>query len=88
MACVGFMVEGTFACVLVGGGELFSFRWTELCEVMYFRVSVGCLSADGCACVPVLFIVWFKCPVLWSCILFGGARSWVQVEAFLGVFTD
>ena len=23
MACVGFMVEGTFACVLVGEGEFF-----------------------------------------------------------------
>ena len=55
---------------------------------MYFGVSVGCLSADGCACVPVLFVVWLKCSVLWSCMLLGGARSWVQVEAFMGVFTD
>ena len=43
--CVGFMLGGTCACVLVGRVVFFSLWWVGLCEVACFGVSVGSLSA-------------------------------------------
>ena len=57
VACVGFLVEGTGACVLVGGavscpsGGVF---W-GVCDLIMI---LGSLSANGWGCVLVLLVVW------------------------------
>ena len=53
VTCVGFMLGGTSACILVGESEFFSFWWARPCKVVYFVVSVGSLTADGWVCVPI-----------------------------------
>ena len=58
--CVGFLVEGTGACVLVDGAKSFVSGGTSsgmfwgVCNLMI----LSSLSANGWGCVPVLLIVW------------------------------
>ena len=73
--CVGFMLGGTCACILVGGGKFFSpLWWAVLCEALFFEVSVGSLSADDWVCVFILLVVWLRHPAL------GAASSWVMPD--------
>ena len=63
VGCVGFLVEGTSACVLVdeAGSFLFAGRITSdgvfwgVCEL---TMILGSLSASGWGCVPALLAVW------------------------------
>ena len=78
VGCVGFLVEGTGACVLVGGagsclsggqdatGGVF---W-GVCEL---SMTLGSLSANGWGCVPVLLVVWHGASSTGACWLLGGA---------------
>ena len=50
--------------------------WTALCG----RKTLGCLSADGWGCVPILLVVWHEMSST------GAAGSWV--EPGLGVEKD
>ena len=71
VSCVGFLMGGTGACVLVGRAESFPsdeqghVRWCVLgvCEL---SITLGNLCANGWVCVPVFFVVW--CP--------GGVQRW------------
>ena len=80
-ACVGFLVGGTGAYVLVGragsspsGGQC-HIRGCVLgvCEL---STTLGSLSADGWGCVPVLLVVWPETSSTGTCRLLGGAGSW------------
>ena len=63
VGCVGFLVEGTGACVLVdepgsclsGGQTVSGGVFWGICE--RFMI-LGSLSANGWGCVPVLLVVW------------------------------
>ena len=77
VSCVDFVLGGTSACFLVGGGEFFSsdrqrhVRWCVL----------GCLcslSAYDCICVPVLLVACVKHPAL------GAAGRWVVPDLGFG----
>ena len=80
MACVGFLVESTHACVLVGGtvscssggratsGSVF---WC-FCEL---SMILGSVSANGWRCVPVLLVVWHGASSTGACCRLGGAGS-------------
>ena len=72
MGCVGFLVEGTGACVLVdeagsclsGGQDCV--QWCVLgCLWPYY--DLGCLSANGWGCVPVLLVVWRRVSSTGGC---------------------
>ena len=62
VGCVGFLVEGTGVCVLVdeagfclsGGRTMSSGVFWGVCELLMI---LGCLSANGWGCVPVLLVV-------------------------------
>ena len=78
--CVGFLVEGIGACVLVGeagsclsGGRTMSggVFWV-VCE---FSMILGSLSANGCGCVPVLLFVWHWASSGGACWLLGVVGS-------------
>ena len=67
VACVGFLMEGTGACVLVGGfGSCLSGgRATSggvLWGVCERSMILGSLSANGWGCAPVLLVVWHVAP--------------------------
>ena len=54
--------------------------WTALdgmfwgfCEL---RKTLGCLSADGWGCVPILLVVWHEVARTGTCRQLTGARSW------------
>ena len=51
-------------------------------------MSVGSLSANDWVCIPVLLVVWVRHPALGDASRWGGAKSWIQVEVFVGVPTD
>ena len=78
--CVGFLVEGTGAWVLVGGtGSCLSggedcIRWCVLgvCELIMI---LGSLSANGWGCVPVLLVLWHRVPSTVACWSLSGAGS-------------
>ena len=80
VSCVGFLVEGTGACVLVDEAESFlsggqgHVRWCVLgvCELIMI---LGSLSANGCGCVPVLLVVWHGASSTGACWPLGGAGS-------------
>ena len=79
VSCVGFMVEGTGACVLVGGarsclsGGQDHVQWYvfSVCELMI----LGSLSANGWGCVPVLLVVWHGVPSTGACWSLSGGGS-------------
>ena len=62
LACVGFLVEGTGACVLLGGaasclsGGQAAFGGV-FCGVHELIMFLGSLSANGWGCAPVLLVV-------------------------------
>ena len=80
VACVGFLVEGTSACVLVGGsGSCLSASQGRIqycvLGVCEFRMIFGSLPSNGCGYVPVLLVVWHgvsSAGVRWP---LGGAGS-------------
>ena len=63
VACVGFLVEGTGACVLVGGAvscpsggrAVSSGVFWSVCEL---SMTLGSLSANGWGCVPASCLAW------------------------------
>ena len=69
--CVGFLVEGTGACVLVDevgsclscGQESSGVFWS-VCE---FIMILGSLSANGWGCLPVLIVVWHGVSSIGAC---------------------
>ena len=78
--CVGFLVEGTGACVLVdeAGSYLSGGRTTSdgvfwgACGLIMI---LGSLSANGCSCVPVLLVVWHRVSSTVACWSLSGAGS-------------
>ena len=80
VGCVGFLVEGTGACVLVdeAGSCLLVGRTTSSCVfwgVCDLIMILGSLSADGWLCVPVLLAVWHRVSSTVICWSLGGAGS-------------
>ena len=80
VGCVGFLVEGTGACVLGdGAGSCLSggqgcILWCVLgfCELIMI---LGSLSANACGCVPVLLVVWQGVSSTGACWSLSGAVS-------------
>ena len=78
VACVGFLVEGTGACVLVDGVALVLLlgRATSggvfwgVCEL---SMTLDSLSAYGWGSVPVLLVVWHRVSFSGACWPLGGA---------------
>ena len=80
LGCVGFLVEGTSACVLVdeagsclsrgrtASGGVF---WGVCCLIMI----LGSLSANGCGCVPVLLVVLHRVSSTVACWSLSGVGS-------------
>ena len=72
VGCVGFLVEGTGACVLVHeagscvSGELYHVQWCVLGFCDLIKV-LGSLSANGWGCVPVLLVVWHRVSSTVAC---------------------
>ena len=80
VCCVGFLVEGTSACVLVGGAGSCLFGGQGhiggvFCGVCELTVILGSLSANGWGCVPVLLFVWLGASSARAFWLLGGAGS-------------
>ena len=59
VVCVGFMLGGTCACLLVGEGEFFPPLLSRSVLVVCLGVSVGSLSP-----LDILLVVWVRCPLL------------------------
>ena len=81
MGCVGFLVEGTGACVLedeagscLSGGQTASsgVLWC-VCDLIF---NLGSLSANGLRCVPVLLVIWHRVSSTVACWSLSGAGSW------------
>ena len=78
VGCVGFLVEGTSACVLVylvflvvrsmSGGVFWG-----VCGLIMI---LGSLSANGWGCVPVLLVVWHRMSSTVACWSLSEAGSW------------
>ena len=78
VACVGFPVEGTGACVLVGeAGSCLSCVTSGgvFCGVCELSKILGSLSANGWCCVSVLLVDWHGASSTGACWQLGGARS-------------
>ena len=43
-----------------------------VCELIMI---LGCLSANGWGCVPVLLVAWYRVPITVACWLLSGAGS-------------
>ena len=80
VCCVGFLVEGSGASVLVdeagscpsGGQDRFCLCVWGFCELIMI---LGSLSANGCDCVPVLLVVWQRVSNTVACRSLSGAVS-------------
>ena len=77
---VGFLVEGTGACVLVDeAGSCLSGGRTASCGVFWgvcdLIMIFGSLSANGWGCVPVLLVVWHRTSSTIACWLLSAAGS-------------
>ena len=64
VGCVGFLVEGTSACVLedeagfcLSGKQ--GYMWWCVWGVCELSMILGSLSANGWGCVPFLLVVWY-----------------------------
>ena len=85
VGCVGSLVEGTGACVLVDeAGLVFLVGRTTsggvfggICDLIMI---LGSLSANGWGCVPVLLVVWLV--VEWNWVLVLRWRSPVELLPF------
>ena len=79
MRLVQWLVEGTGACVLVGGAE--SCLSGGQGHIMVFlgvrelSMILGSLSANGCSCVPVLLVIWHGASSTGVCWPLGRAGS-------------
>ena len=78
VGCVGFLVEGTSACLLVDEpGSCFSGGRTASGGVFWgvcgLIMILGCLSVNGWCCVPVLLVVWHRVSSTVDCWSLGGA---------------
>ena len=71
VACVGFLVDGTGSCVLVGRAASSGMFW-GVCDL---RMILGSLSANGWGCVPVLLVVWHGVSSNGACWPLDGAAS-------------
>ena len=71
VACVGFLVEGTGACVLVGGAASSGVFWV-VCEL---SMILSGISANGWGSVPVLLVDWHRVSSTGTCWPLGGAGS-------------
>ena len=76
VTCVGFLLGGTGACILVV--RAWSCPWRALpCQMVFFwcvtelSTSLGSLCANGWVCFPVLFVVWQWGIQHWSLQAFG-----------------
>ena len=79
VGCVGFLVEGTGVCVLVGLDLVFLVGMAAsggvfwgVCDLIMI---LGSLSANGWGCVPVLLVVWHGVSSTVACWPLGGAGS-------------
>ena len=80
VGCLGFLVEGTGASVLVdeagsclsGGQTASSGVFWGVCDLIMI---LGSLSANGWCCVPVLLIVWHRVSRTAACWSLSGAVS-------------
>ena len=78
LGCVGFLVEGTGACVLVdeagsclsGGVTLSCGVFWGVCELIMI---LGSLFANGWVYVPVLLVVWHRVSSTVACWSLSGA---------------
>ena len=78
VGCAGFLVEGTSACGLVdeagsclsGGQDCIRCCVWGVCDLIMI---LGCLSANGWGCVPVLLVVWHRVSSTVACRLLSGA---------------
>ena len=80
VGCVGFLVEGTSACVLVDeAGSCLSCGqvhiWWCVWGVCGLIMILGSLSANGWGCVPVLLVVWHSLSSTVACWSVSGAGS-------------
>ena len=80
VACVGFLVEGSVASVLLVGLYLVFLVGRATSDVVFWGVCelsmiLGSLSANGWGCVPVLLIVWHGLSSTGACWPLGGAGS-------------
>ena len=77
MGCVGFLVEGTSACVLVNeagcAGPRLVVCFVGVCDLIMISDS---LSANGWGCVPALQVVWHRVTSTVACWSLIGAGSW------------
>ena len=80
VACVGFLVGGTGACVLMSGarsrpsggqGCIVGVFWS-VCEL---SMTLGSFSANGWGCVTVLLVVWHGASNTVACLPLGAAES-------------
>ena len=75
--CVGFLVEGTSACVLehlvflVGRTTSGGVFW-GVCDLIMI---LGSLCANGWGCAPVLLVVWHSVSSTVACWSLSGAGS-------------
>ena len=80
VCCVGFLMEGTGACVLVNkAGSCVSGGQDHICSVFwvicYLIMVLDSLSANGSSCVPVLLVVWHRVSSNVACCLLRGTGS-------------
>ena len=71
VACIGFLMGRTDACVLVGRAASSGVFW-GVCEL---SMILGSLSAKVWGCVPVLLVVWHGVSITGACWPLGGAGS-------------
>ena len=81
VACVGFLVEGTSACVLVdeagsclSGGQVHVWWCVFGCLWPYY--DLGSLCGNGCGCVPVLLVIWHRVSCTVACWSLSEVGSW------------
>ena len=81
VGCVGFLVEGPSACVLVdeagsclSGGHVHIWWCVLVCLWPYYDFMHP--SANGRGCVPDLLVVWHWVSSTVSCWLLSEAGSW------------
>ena len=81
VGCVGFLVEGTGACVLVDeAGSCLSggqdhIQWCVLRVSVRVTMTLGRLFANGWVCGPVLLVVWHGVSSTGACWSLSGAGS-------------
>ena len=80
VACVDFLVEGTGACVLLGGLDIVFLVGSSVSSGMFWCVCelsmpLASLSANGLGCFPVLLVVWHGASSTGACWPLGGVGS-------------